>query len=117
MGIKENRRQDRHKIGVHATIITTDATIPVYAVDISVNGLRVESSDPILPETVVAVALALNEETLLSGNVLWAIEKTRRGKPYYEIGIEIHAIILEEMEAIGFPKKAALVKEILSRLA
>lgn len=116
--VKNNRRRlDRHTIGVHATLITPDATVPVYAVDISVNGLRVESSDPVLPGTIVAVSLALKEETLLSGNVLWIIEKTRLGKPYYEIGIETHAIILKDMEAIGFPKKSVLVAEILSRMA
>lgn len=117
MGIKERRLQTRYQLGVHATIITPEAAIPVYAVDISVNGLRVESSDPILPETAVAVTLALKEETLLSGNIVWAVEKMTASKPYYEIGIEIHAIIFEEKNAISFPKKAALVKEILSRLA
>lgn len=113
----DRRRLDRHKIGVHAAIITPDATIPVYAVDISVNGLRVESSDPIFPGTIVAVSLSLKEETLLSGNVLWIIEKTRLGKPYYEIGIETHAIILKDMEAIGFPKQSLLVQEILAKIA
>ena len=117
MAKKERRRLDRHKIGVHATIITPDVSIPAYAIDISVNGLRVECAEPVAPRRMVAVSLALREETLLSGNVLWAIEKSRGGKPYYEIGIETHAIILKDMEAIGFPKKSVLIEEILSRMA
>lgn len=114
---KEDRRRGRrHKIGINATIITPTATIPVYATDISFEGLRVESSDPILPETIVAISLSLKEETLLAGNVLWSLEGKRLGNRYYQIGIEIQGVILKDREAIGFPPKEALIQEILSRV-
>lgn len=114
---KQNlRRQPRHDIGVHAAVITPEATIPVYATDISVNGLCVESSESILPETLVAVSLAIGEETLLSGQILWTLARQRSGQIYYQMGIAIQAIILKDLEAIGFPRKATLVQEILSRI-
>jgi hypothetical protein len=113
---QDRRRQRRHKIGIHATIITPTVTIPVYVTDISIDGLRVESSDPILPETVIAVSLSLKEETLLTGHVLWSLEGERMGHRYFQIGIEIQGIILKSREAIGFPPKEALVQEILSRV-
>lgn len=113
---QDRRRRRRHKIGIHASIITPTATIPVYATDISIDGLRVESSDPILPETIIAISLSLNEETLLTGQVLWSLEGRRMGHRYYQIGIEIHGVIIKDHESIGFPPKEALVREILSRM-
>lgn len=113
---QDRRRRDRHKIGIHVTIITPTATIPVYATDISIDGLRVESSDPILPETVIAISLSLKEETLLTGNVLWSLEGERMGRRYYQIGIEIQGVILKGQEAIGFPPNEVLFQEILSRV-
>lgn len=113
--IEDRRRQRRYKIGLHGNIVSSTATIPVFATDISVNGLRVESTDLVIPETVVVVSLFLKEETLLTGQVLWSLESERMGQRFYQIGIEVHAIILREMEAIGFLQKEALVQEILSR--
>lgn len=116
MGNPDRRRRQRHKIGIHAIIITPSASIPVYATDISVDGIRVESSDPILPETVIAISLALNEETLLTGQVLWSLEGKRLGHRYYQIGIEIESVITKDHVTMGFPPKDALVREILSRI-
>lgn len=114
---KQNlRRQPRHDIGVHAAVITPEATIPVYAKDISINGMCVESSESILPETLVAVSLTIGEETLLSGHILWTLARQQSGQIYYQMGIAIEAIILKDLEAIGFPRKAALIREILSRI-
>jgi hypothetical protein len=116
MSNQDRRRRRRYKVGIHATIITPTATIPVYVTDISIDGLRVESSDPILPETTIAVSLSLKEETLLTGHVLWSLEGERMGHRYYQIGIELQGVILKDQEAIGFPPKEALVQEILSRV-
>lgn len=116
MKSQERRRRHRHKVSLHATIITPTVTVPVYVTDISIDGLRVESLDPILPETVIAVSLSLKEETLLTGQVLWALEGERMGNRYYQIGIEIQGVILKDREAIGFPPKETLVQEILSRV-
>lgn len=113
---QDRRRKERLKIGIHATIITPTTTIPVYATDISVDGLRVESSDPILPETVIAISLSLKEETLLTGNVLWSLEGERMGHRYYQIGIQIQGVILKGQEAIGFPPDEVLFQAILSRV-
>ncbi|MFH0729887.1 MAG: PilZ domain-containing protein [Pseudomonadota bacterium] len=113
---QERRRRRRHKVSLHASIITPSVTVPVYVTDISIDGLRVESSDPILPETVIAVSLSLKEETLLTGQVLWSLEGQRMGHRYYQIGIEIQGVILKDSQAIGFPPRETLVQEIISRV-
>jgi hypothetical protein len=116
MRTNERRRHRRHKIGLHATLRTSSVTLPVYATDISVHGIHVTSPDPILPETAVTLSLEDGQEDLLlSGQVLWTLEAVERGKRGFEIGIEITAVILQKMRAIGFAEKEALLNKILSR--
>ncbi len=115
MKTHERRRHRRHKIGIHATLVTPSTTIPVYATDVSIDGIRIVSPDPIPPETAVTLSLAVKEETVLTGHVLWSLEELQWGRRGFEIGIEVTAIILRKMRAIGFAEKEALLHEILSR--
>jgi hypothetical protein len=115
MRTDERRLHRRHKIGLHATLFTSSATIPVYATDISVHGIHVTSPDPILPETAVALSLEGKEDVQLSGHVLWSLEELQGGKRGFEVGIEITAVIRQKMRTIGFAEKTALLNEILSR--
>lgn len=113
----ERRLDKRHQLGIDAVIITPTASVPVHTVDISTSGIRVTSPRPVLPETDIALSLATENETLLSGSVLWALEFTGNdGAPYYELGIDAHAFILRDREAIGFTDKEATVLEIISRV-
>ena len=114
--IEERRLKMRHPIRIGAVIITPTASVAAVTVDISTDGIRILSPEPILPETDVALSLATGEETLLSGAVLWALEiNGGQEKPSYDVGIEIDSVILRENEAIGFAGKEAIVTEILSR--
>lgn len=113
----ERRLDKRHPLGIDAVIITPSASVPVQTVDISTSGIRVTSPEPVLPETNIALSLATENETLLSGAVRWAIEFTGKdGVPGYEIGIDAHAFILKDREAIGFADREAMVGEIISRV-
>ena len=115
--VQERRHKKRHPIQIEATIITPTASISGVTVDISINGIRVTSPEPILPETDIALSLATGEETLLSGAILWALEtKNKQDVPGYDVGIEIDSVILKDQEAIGFAEKEAIVEEILSRI-
>ena len=114
---EERRSIKRYPIEVDATIITPQASIPARAVDISAGGIRVLSPEPVQPETVVALSLATEEETLLSGYILWVIEYQREENlPVYEMGIEAHAFILEEEEAICLTDRETIVEEVFSRI-
>ena len=114
---EERRRIKRHPIQIDAVIITPTASIAAVTVDISTDGIRITSPEPILPETDVALSLATGEETLLSGAILWALEINGiQDMPLYDVGIEIDSVILKEHEAIGFAEKEAIVAKILSRV-
>lgn len=117
MTTAERRCIKRYPIAIDATIITPKASIPAKAVDISAGGIRILSPEPIPPDTVIALSLATDDETLLSGYILWVIEFQREEKPpVFEMGIEAHAFILEEQEAICLADRETLVGEILSRV-
>jgi len=114
---EERRRQPRHEIHVPATIITPEKTIPGYALDISTDGIRLNLPEPVLPNTEVALSLDLDEETLLSGTVQWTIETPLEDSPLaYQVGIKVHSLILQDMEAIGSADRDELVRKILSRV-
>ena len=117
MTTAERRCIERHLVKIDATIITPRASIPAKAVDISAGGIRVLSPEPVTPDTVVALSLATEDETLLSGYVLWAIEIQRdQNPPIFEMGIEAHAFILKEQEAICLADRETFVGEILQRV-
>ena len=82
---------------------------------IGAGGIRVRSSDPVLPDTDIVLSLAAREEILLSGSVLWAIT-AGQSSTEFEMGIEAEALIFKEQEAIGHADREALVEEILSRI-
>jgi len=114
---EERRQQPRHEIHVPATIITPTKSIPGYALDISTDGIRLNLPESVLPETEIALSLDLDEKTLLSGTVKWAIETPSDETPLaYQVGIEVHSLILSDMEAIGFVERDKLVREIISRV-
>lgn len=114
---QERRIAQRHPVQIGATVITPTASVAAVTVDISADGIRIASPEPILPETDIALSLATGEETLLSGAILWALETaSEQNTPLYHVGIEIDSVILKEREAIGFADKEAIVVEILSRV-
>ena len=115
--VQERRHKKRHPIQIDATIITPTAFIPAVTVNINTEGIRILSPDPILPETDIALSLAIGEETLLSGAILWVLEvNDKQGMTLYDVGIEIESIILKEQEAIGFAEKEAILTQILTRI-
>lgn len=114
---EEKRLAKRHPVQIDATIITPTAFVPVVTVDISTDGIRILSPDPILPETDVALSLTTGEETLLSGAILWVLEtRDKQGVTLYDVGVEIDSIILNDRKAIGSEEKEAIISEILSRV-
>jgi hypothetical protein len=117
MATTERRHLVRHAIDVDATIITPSASLPGRAVDISAGGIRVIATQPVPPDTVVALSLETTSETLLSGMILWTIEVHLDKQPVvYEMGIDAHGFILREQEAIAQADREAMVQEILSRI-
>ena len=97
-------------------VITPEASIPILATEISVDGIRIQSSKPISSGTNISISLQFEEEIWLYGTVIWALDSGSESQRIYQIGIETYAIGIPEIKAISFPEKAELFEEILSRL-
>ena len=84
---EERREEERYKIDASAEIKYGATTINVKAVEISENGLRIQSSDFIEPETKIEVLLLMKEPKMVSGEVKWAVAEFGPAGVTYKIGI------------------------------
>jgi len=112
----ERRKAPRHSVHIEGRIITPEASTPIAVKEISVEGLRIESARTMGSGTNVAISLQLEEEVLLYGTVIWALDSGQKSHRAYQIGIETYAIVIPEIKAIAFPEKAELVDNILQRI-
>jgi len=114
---RENQRKyPRHSLEIEGMIITPEASTPIIATELSIDGIRIQAPRTISSGTNVAISLQFEEEVLLYGTVIWALDSGSKNQQSYQIGIETYAIVIPEIKAISFPEKAELFKEILSRL-
>jgi hypothetical protein len=84
---KERRTEERYKIDASAEVKYGATTINVKAVEISENGLRIQSSDFIEPGTKTEVLLLMKEPKRVSGEVTWAVAELGPAGVTYKIGI------------------------------
>jgi hypothetical protein len=113
---RNRRKFERHRIDIGAKAFTPDGNVTVTATELSVGGLRLLSPKPFRPGTQIFVRLELRQETLLHGTVVWVMEDMVRSLTMYQTGVQIYAIVVPEIKAIGFPEQAELVREIRDRI-
>ena len=114
MTVTEQRKEPRYKIQINAIIITSEISISALASDISINGIGLICKKSIRPGTEVYVHLQLEEENFIFGTVIWTTESHDGDELACHIGVDIHAIIFPDIEAIEFQEKSKLFQEILS---
>lgn len=111
---QERRKHPRHELRVKAKLTTADQSIPVIMTNISEEGVQMEADTAVPEGTEVALSLQLAEETLLNGEVVWLLDTYVDGKMIYLIGMEIEAIVLPEIQAMGMSDNSQMVQEIIS---
>ncbi len=105
----ENRRRDpRYETEFEARIYAEDFSFSATVIDISKGGVGILSENPI--ET------GSSEEHIV-GIPAWSHYIEKEGKCFYRIGLETQSLDLENLKAIGLPKRSELVSEILSQRA
>ena len=116
MTVKERRKEPRYEIRINATIVTSEFSVSALASDISINGIGLICKKSIPPGTEVYVHLQLEKEFFLFGTVSWATESHDGDELACRLGVDIHAIIFPDIDAIEFQEKSKLFQEILSRI-
>ena len=103
-----------YKIRVDAKAMTAHVTLRSIATEISADLISIQTDRAILPDTPVNISIALEEEILLQGNVVWVLDtQTDSGEHYYLAGIHTDAIIHPKVKAIGRAQKSRLLQDML----
>ena len=109
----ENRKYPRHKIFIPAHMEMFDGSFPVNVVEMSVEGLRINSACAIEPETHVAIRINVGRELVFHGQVVWVTDRHTPEGQLYTIGIWTDAVLDRGAEIIDLGDREIMLEEIL----
>ena len=109
----ERRTYPRYRIKMVTQITTPAFYVTVNTIEISVEGIRIETYSQITPGTKVTVSFDLKKDLLFYGKVMWAIVFQKNDILKFDIGIKIHKITFSGIKVDGFNSKDELIKDIL----
>ena len=98
---EERRKNPRHELKIEAKLITPEGSFTTALANISVDGAQLESSQAVEEGTQVEISLQLGEEISISCEVVWLLDTYVDDQLLYLIGVEIEAIVLPEIRAMG----------------
>ncbi|MBT4363493.1 MAG: PilZ domain-containing protein [Desulfobacterales bacterium] len=116
MTIEDRRKNTRNNLSIPANVKGPKGVIEAVGKDISIDGVKIETSKPLNPGTTVEVFLDLNDPILLEGLVVWKKKEDRDDESVFVMGIQVYAIIHDDVKAMSFPDKFELFNELMERL-
>ena len=111
--MEDLRKHTRHKILVPAEADTSENTAPVSVVEISVEGMRLQSQKFFSPGTLMSVSIKLGRSIVFSGWVIWALDKYLPEGHVYHTGIQTESVTDSDIGILGINQREALVQEII----
>lgn len=108
----EQRRYERHKLFIPAEAHTDDSAFAVDVIEMSAEGLRLQSIQLLSPDTLVSVTVQSGRCIVFSGWVVWVLDKYVGDGRVYHTGVRIEAITDDEAGIIGDDQRCQLVREI-----
>ncbi len=109
----ERRTYPRYRIKMITQVTTPAFYITVNTIEISVEGIRIETFSQIKPGTKVTVSFDLKKDLLFYGKVMWEIAFQKKDILKFDIGIKINRITFSGIKVNGFNSKDELIKDIL----
>ena len=109
----ERRTYPRYRIKMITQVTTPVFYITVNTIEISVEGIRIETFSQITPGTKVTVSFDLKKDLLFYGKVMWEIAFQKKDILKFDIGIKINRITFSGIKVNGFNSKDELIKDIL----
>ena len=110
---RENRKWPRHKIFLPAHLEMFDGSFPVNVLEMSVEGLRINSTNAIEPETHVAIRINVGREIVFHGQVVWVTDHHTPHGQLYTIGIYTDALLDQGAEIIDLGDREVILDELL----
>ncbi len=114
MAETKNRKQQRHPIKIDIKIETPGKSFSATATDISANGIGIQSSKIISPDTKVTIRLLIDKEVVMYSTLQWIKDTFADSIDSYQMGLRTDAIIFKDVMLGETSEKEAAVKEILT---
>jgi hypothetical protein len=109
----EKRRFTRHRIKSPAMLEMFDGLLPVFVLEISVDGLRIQTASSIAPETHIAIRINVGREIVFHGQVVWVTDTLTANGHAYNMGIQTDAILDRSEELIAFEDREVLIQDLV----
>ena len=115
MTYSDRRKQKRYKIWVDVEVQTPETSILANATEISGDGMRIYSQQPIQPGTKISIVLKVEEKVVVDGTLLWTLDSNVSTGNAYEMGVKTDIIFYEGIKVNKFSTRAEAVQRIVSR--
>jgi len=110
---EDKRRFSRHKVNSPAMLEMFNDLMPATVVEMSVDGLRIQASSAIAPETHIAIRINVGREIVFHGQVVWITDTLKASGHVYDMGIQTDAILDRGEELIDFEDREVLVQDLI----
>ena len=111
--MEDKRRFPRHRISSPAMLEMFDGSMPVTVLEMSVDGLRIQTTSSIVPETHIAIRINVGREIVFHGQVVWITDTLTASGHAYNMGIQTDAILDRSEELIDFEDREVLVQDLV----
>jgi len=96
---------------------TAENPVPVDVVEISIEGLRLQSKNFFYPDALVSVRIKMGRNITFNGWTVWVLDKYLPEGHVYHTGIQIESITDAGVGVIGTKRIEGLIDEILGSAA
>ena len=117
MDAENNRKHKRYPISIDVMVDAEGTPLSAHVTDISVNGVGIQSLNNIAPGTQVSITAHVPEEVVLYGTLMWSQHTLLDQLDAYNMGFDVHAIMLHRSIHDDIQEKEEALQEILSRIA
>ena len=111
--MEDKRRFPRHRVSSPAMLEMFDGSMPVTVLEMSVDGLRIQTTSSIAPETHIAIRINVGREIVFHGQIVWVAHMMTANGPVYNMGIQTDAILDRGEEIIDFEEREILVQDLV----
>ena len=112
----DRRKYTRYKVNINTQVKTPEFYISLNALEISVEGIRIEAFSEISPATEVEISFELKKDLVFYGKVVWVIGFHEKEILKFRIGIKIHEVTFSGIKIVGFDFKNELIQDILKKM-
>jgi len=111
--MEDKRRFPRHRVSSPAMLEMFDGSMPVTVLEMSVDGLRIQTTSSIAPETHIAIRIKVGRDIVFHGQVVWITDTLTAKGHVYDMGIQTDAILDRSEELIDFEDREVLIQDLV----